>query len=332
MTERKLATVDIIRELAPIPGADAIERATVRGWHVVVKKGEFNVGDPCIYIEVDSNLPLNNPHFEFLAAKANGKERFRVRTSKFRGQISQGIVFPLEITGLLEYVVGHDVTDLLNIEKYEPEIPACLAGDVKGPFPGFISKTDEERIQNLVDVLPQFRGTTFYVTEKLDGTSATFYYRKGEFGVCSRNWELREAEGNTFWQVARKLDLERILSTDGEFALQGEIIGPGIQKNRLQRKAHELYVFKVIDLLTCKPLSAAQTVDFCTKHGLTMVPVLEHVVLQDQTVDDFVAYATRNSVLTPQVKSEGFVFRTAVHEPYFSFKALNPEYLLKHGE
>jgi RNA ligase (TIGR02306 family) len=247
--------------------------------------------------------------------------------------VSQGIVFPLNIvTGLLEWYPGYDVTDFLNIEKYEPEIPACLAGNVKGAFPGFIWKTDEERVQNLVDTLPHFSGTEFYVTEKLDGTSATFYFQNGEFGVCSRNWELYEAEGNTYWQMARKLDLERILSTDGEFALQGEIIGPGIQKNRLNRKIHELHVFRVIDLRTSKPLNAAQTADFCTKHGLTMVPVLENVVLQEQTVDELVAFATRNSVLTPQAKAEGFVFRTTVHDPYFSFKVLNPEYLLKHGE
>jgi hypothetical protein len=63
-----------------------------------------------------------------------------------------------------------------------------------------------------------------------------------------------------------------------------------------------------------------------------MVPVLENVVLQEQTVDELVAFATRNSVLTPQAKAEGFVFRTTVHDPYFSFKVLNPEYLLKHGE
>jgi len=88
---RNLASIQKIKSLSPIEGADAIEKAEILGWELVVKKNEFNVGDFCVYCEVDSILP-QLPMFEFLRSK-----KFRIRTAKFRGQISQGIAFPLSI-------------------------------------------------------------------------------------------------------------------------------------------------------------------------------------------------------------------------------------------
>lgn len=329
---RKLATIDTIREINPIPGADAIEVATVRGWKVVVKKGEFHVGDHCVYCEVDSNLPLDNPDFEFLRARANGRDRFRVRTIKLRGQISQGIVFSTSILPEGEYEVGTDVTELLNIEKYEAPIPAELAGNVRGPFPGVISKTDEERVQNLVDELAAYVGKVFYVTEKLDGSSATYYLFNDQFGACSRNWDLCESESNTFWRVARELNLEGILRSTGEYAIQGELVGPGIQKNRLNRPKHELYVFRVIDLAAGKVLGRYEMEEFCNKNGLKLVPIVAQDSFDRFLIDELVEFATTNSTLNPVAMAEGFVFRTVQHNPYFSFKVLNPKYLLKHEE
>lgn len=327
---RKLATVDTIRSINPIEGADAIEVATVRGWQVVVKKNEFQIGDLCIYCEVDSNLPLDNPHFAFLQSRANGRDRFRVRTIKLRGQISQGIVFPVSILPS-PVNVGGDVTEMLNIEKYEPPVSAQLSGQIKGVFPSFIPKTDEERIQNLVDMIENFRGQDFYITEKLDGTSATFFFN-GEFGACSRNFELRETEDNTHWMVARKLNIEDVLRREGNFAIQGEIVGPGIQKNRLNLKDHELRVFRVFNIDEQRALDFKDTVDFCNRNGLTMVPVKDVRPVDGMKISDFIDYSTAKSSINPSAMVEGFVFRTTTHNPYFSFKVINPQYLLKHGE
>lgn len=87
---RKLAHVEKIASIQPIDGADRIEVATVLGWQVVVKKDEFKVGDLCIYIEIDSVLP-EIEDFEFLRDK-----KFRIKTQKLRGQISQGLILPLD--------------------------------------------------------------------------------------------------------------------------------------------------------------------------------------------------------------------------------------------
>lgn len=141
---RKLASIQRIKALEPIEGADAIERATVLGWQLVVKKDEFRVGELCIYCEIDSILP-EKPEFEFLKSRG-----MRIRTIRLRGQISQGICFPLSFLPAETLIEeDSDVTEILGVTKYEPPIPASLAGVMKGAFPSFIPKTDETRVQVL---------------------------------------------------------------------------------------------------------------------------------------------------------------------------------------
>ncbi len=169
--ERKLATIQKITNIRPIEGADKIEQVSVRGWNVVVKKGEFNENALCVYMEIDSLLP-ERPEFEFLRPR-----KFRIRTMKLKGSISQGIAFPFTILPE-EYQlqklagdvsIGEDVTEILGITKYEEPIPACLGGTAKGRFPSHSIKTDEERIQNLTELFPEYKKYTWVATEKLDG-------------------------------------------------------------------------------------------------------------------------------------------------------------------
>ena len=170
MATRKLVTIQKISDLKPIENADAIECAGVLGWHVVVKKGEFKIGDPCVYFEIDSLLPVVS-EFAFLSKSgvkksyADGKEYegYRLKTIRLRGQISQGLCLPISILDGKKYPTdsrknpvyqtGTDVTSLLGVVKYEPVIPANLSGQAKGLFPGFIPKTDETRIQFCPKVL-----------------------------------------------------------------------------------------------------------------------------------------------------------------------------------
>lgn len=184
--ERKLASIQKIREIRPIEGADAIELAIINSWQVVVAKNVgHQVGNLVVYCEIDSYLPIE-PEFEFLRKssykKVNDQEGFRLKTIKLRGQISQGLILPLkEAVDVMKrkngevytemLVEGNDVTTLLGITKYEPPIPACLAGKIKGLFPQFIPKTDEERVQNLTDEYSFWvdSDNQFFVTEKLDG-------------------------------------------------------------------------------------------------------------------------------------------------------------------
>ena len=333
--ERKLATIRVIKEIKPIEGADAIELAIVDGWQVVVAKNVgHKVNDFVVYCEIDSFLPIKE-EFEFLRKssykKMGDKEGFRLKTIKLRGVISQGLILPIHVLPLGEMVrEGQDVTEMLEIVKYEPPIPAQLAGKVKGSFPSFLRKTDEERIQNLEK---EYQGWTlsskhqFYATEKLDGSSATFYYKDGEFGVCSRNLELLETEDNTFWKFARQINLEnKMRDFDINISLQGELIGEGIQGNPYKIKGQTVRFFNLfdIDLQEYHNLSMFQGV--CNRFGVEMVPILSKNFEMFDTVEDILEYAEGKSVLNPNFDREGVVIRSLDRK--ISFKAISNKFLL----
>lgn len=327
--DRKLATIERINTIRPIENADAIEVATVRGWHVVVKKDEFKVGDLCVYCEIDSVLP-DREEFEFLRDR-----KFRIKTIKLRGQVSQGICFPLDILPEgYEATLGDDITELLGIIKYEPLIHASLSGKVKGSFPAFLEKTDEERIQNCVSILqhPDANKPMWYVTEKLDGTSCTSYYREGTFGVCSRNLDLDLSDSsNTYVQVAGKLDLaEKLKSIGRDMAIQGEIIGPGIQKNRYGLKDHELRVFNIFDINKYKRIQFYDFLHIVDFLELDTVPIIDSNFVLPDTVDDLVEYSNAPSVFQTPKFREGVVIRHKLDGT--SFKVLNPNFLLKYED
>lgn len=300
---RKLASIQKIKDLQPIQGADTIEVASVLGWKVVVKKGEFQVGDLMVYCEIDSILP-KKPEFEFLRNK-----NFRIRTIRLRGQVSQGICFPLSVLPTnFEIEEGKECTEVLEIIKYEPPIPASLSGIAKGAFPSFIPKTDETRVQVLQELLDQYKETECYIAEKLDGSSATYFIRDGIFGVCSRNLELLEDENNTFWKVARETDLEnKMRSLNKNIALQGELIGEGIQKNKLKLKEQKVMYFNAFDIDSYKYYDFSELKNVLKKFDLPIVPIISENYNLSNTIEELVNLATIKSTIAKQVWAEGIV-------------------------
>lgn len=334
--ERKLATIKVIDNLQPIEGADKIELATVGGWKVVVGKDVgHKVGDMVVYCEVDSFLPIKE-EFEFLRKSSYKKmgdlEGFRLKTIKLRGQLSQGLILPLKETfGDFSWTAyeGLEVTERLGIIKYEPPIPAELAGTVKGAFPSFIRKTDEERIQNLSSEYDKLKELDYYVTEKLDGTSATYYYNNGEFGVCGRNWEYLEDETNTYWKVARKLDLENKFKSLGyNVCFQGELVGEGIQGNPYKLKGQKVFFYNVFNIDTQEYLNLKDFVlTMVSFHSmLEFVPVLSQNFKLPDTIDDLLSFADGKSVLYKDTDREGLVIRTLDRKK--SFKVISNQFLL----
>lgn len=332
--ERKLASIRRINDIQPIEGADMIELAIVDGWKVVVAKNVgHKVDDLVVYCEIDSFLPIRE-EFEFLRKssykKMGDQEGFRLKTIKLRGQVSQGLILPMSVFALYPSnpTEGDDVTEALDIVKYEPPIPAELAGKVKGLFPSFIRKTDEERIQNLASEYEEMKKHTYYVTEKLDGSSATFYINNGEFGVCSRNLELLETEGNTFWKVARELDLENKLKEYGvNLSVQGELIGEGIQGNPYKIKGQTVRFFNLfdIDLQVYHSLSVFK--ETMKVLGLETVPVLDTHFHLPETIDELLLMADSKSELNPNFDREGIVIRSLDRK--ISFKVISNRFLLK---
>lgn len=338
--ERKLATVRKISELRPIEGADKIELAIVDGWQVVVAKDvEHKVGNKVVYCEIDSFLPIRD-EFEFLRKssykKMGDQEGFRLKTIRLRGQISQGLILPIGVLPVTQFASAHDlpegmdVTEMLGIVKYEPPIPAELAGKVKGQFPSFLRKTDEERVQNITQEYSEYCYTSkhqFYVTEKLDGSSATFYFNNGEFGVCSRNLELLETEGNTFWKVARELNLENKLRNYGmNVSLQGELIGEGIQGNPYKIKGHTVKFFNAFDIDQQERMTLGGFLKIMDDLELDFVPFLDIKFGLPNTVEDMLKYAEGKSKLNSNTEREGVVVRSM--DTKISFKAISNKFLL----
>lgn len=344
---RKLASIKRIDNIEPIEGADAIELATVGGWKVVVAKNVgHQVGNFVVYCEIDSFLPIE-PEFEFLRKSSykklvDGTEGFRLKTIRLRGQISQGLILPLEDSVVVikrrngevyneMLKEDNDVSELLGITKWDPPVPVQLSGTAKGNFPAFIQKTDEERVQNLNKYYNQWKeqDLEFYVTEKLDGSSSTFYYRDGEFGICSRNLELTENGDNTFWKVANELGLrEKLTGLGRNLALQGELIGEGIQKNRYGIKGHTVRFFNVFDIDKFEKVSFDEFVTIINELELQTVPITAVPGFKlPETVADMIEFAEAKSIMNQKAEREGVVIRSRDNK--ISFKAISNKFLLK---
>jgi RNA ligase (TIGR02306 family) len=364
-TIRKLASIREITEIRPIPDADAIECAIVGGgWPVVVKKGEFKVGDLAVYMEIDSWAPHTLCPWLSKGKEPreyNGVKGERLRSIRLRGQISQGLLLkfsdvPLNIWGQelpngdilyfdeAQWEEGQDVTQELGITKWEAPIPACLAGTAKGNFPSFIPKTDQERCQNVVsEIFESHKDESYEVTVKLDGSSCTIYVKDGEVGVCSRNLDLKETEGNSFWKAARDQNLAEALllynkRTGKNIAIQGELTGEKIQQNQEKLKGQRFFLFDIFNIDTQEYFKPGQRLAFLEDFLIPLGADVKHVPIWDlrtpvasrfANVEALLEYAEGPS-LNPDVKREGLVFKS--YESQFSFKAISNQWLLKNKD
>lgn len=338
ISNREMATIRSIISIDTIPGADAIEVATVDGWKVVVKKSEYNVGDVVIYCEIDSFIPHSIAPFLTKAGQYpreyEGIEGQPLRTVKLRGQLSHGLILPMSC--LTNYgsdlEIGDDVSATLGIIKYEPPIDAHLSGLVKGAFPSSIPKTDEERIQNLTARWDDLQTYSYEVTEKLEGSSCTIAIVNGEFMVCSRNLNLKEDEYNTFWKAARNLDIEnklRILNLDN-IAIQEELVGEGIEGNIYEIKGHMFYVYNFYSVTDGRYTNPNNRAKMCNELGLNHVPVIKLMFNPGiLSINDMINLADGQSVVNPKKLREGLVYKRVDGQEHF--KTISNKYLLKHS-
>jgi RNA ligase (TIGR02306 family) len=361
--ERKLASIRVISDIRQIDGADNVELVIVDGWAIVVAKNQNHfVGELVVYCEIDSFLPIRE-EFEFLRKssykKMGEQQGFVIRTRRLMGVLSQGLILPLSILNSKtdpEMVVGIskqpwgeqfqlgpydnalllepgvEVSNLLGIIKYDKPIPANLQGLVKGQFPSFLSKTDEERVQNLKDDYIDWRKKylNFYITEKLDGSSATFYIKDGEFGVCSRNLDLLESEDNTYWKVAREMDIEtKLRALNANVAIQGELIGEGIQGNPYKIKGQTVKFFSGFDIDKRSKINYSELALMIARMGCEMVPVLGFIIGSSlpETIESLLLYAEGKSELNDKFEREGIVIRST--DSVISFKVISNKFLLK---
>lgn len=341
MGDRVLASVRVIDSIEPIENADAVECAQIGGWSVVVQKGQYTAGMLATYVEIDSWVPTTVADFLTKGKTPrvyNGVPGERLKTMKIRGQISQGLLLPADPS----WVVDQDVTDLLGITKWEAPVPAELAGLMKGMFPCFIPKTAQARIQNTAPrELTLFSTFKWEITEKLDGSSMTVYINSdNEFCVCSRNVELKPSDTNSFWKAARTQKLEEILrSTNASIAIQGELVGEGIQHNLYKTNGRVFYVFDIYDIKNARYYSPLERQAFVETHGLQHVPILEReTTLTGEPIPKFsdtkpcreaiLQKAEGKSVLCNTAEREGLVYK-CIDKPAHHFKVISNRFLLK---
>jgi tRNA-binding EMAP/Myf-like protein len=358
-----LVSVQKIIDIQPIPNADKIEVATCLGWKCVVKKDEkLKVGDLVVYFEVDSICP-QTPTFEFLR-----DVKFRIKTRKFRKQVSQGLILPLSILPKGDYKEGDDVTKILGVKQYNPQEEAEeklmeLQSNIyknridkffkrfpwyrrlvfkkdKMPFPQFMRKTDEDRIQ-LRPHICENNIDRFFVTEKLDGQNGNFFLIRNKnkwqfwkpyiFGVCSRNYQLCKPDNSSYWTIAKQENIEKKLKEcigEHEYiVLQGEIIGNKIQGNKYNVDGYNFYVFNIfVDNYQFNQLGV---IGLCAKMLLLPVPSIDTMFKLKPNIDEMVEYAKGKSQIA-DIQREGIVVRN--YENNISFKVINPDFLLKYDE
>jgi len=357
MADRKLASVQKILSIDPIKDADRIEVATVLGWQcVVAKKDNFNVGDLVVYFEIDSILP-NISIFEFMRDR-----KFKVKTIKLKKQVSQGLIMPLSILPDKKWKEGDDVTEILGVTKNDPQADEeerqnnlrknklerwmgkqkwykKLFGKKRGGFPGWIKKTDEDRIQLFPNYYDQWKNLKFIVTEKIDGQSLTvflvktkkfLFWNNFEFGVCSRNLKLNKPNSSSWWTIVKQESLDfklKQMEFNRTIVLQGEILGSRIQGNKYKVNGYDFYAFNLI--IDGKSIDSVNSKLMLEKLGIKFVPILETNFSLLPTIPEMVSYAKGKSVICDTLR-EGLVIRN--YEKNISFKVINPDFLLKNDE
>ncbi|OAQ73939.1 RNA ligase, DRB0094 family [Pochonia chlamydosporia 170] len=376
---RRLVTVRRVSLLTPIPDADLIESATVDGWTCVVAKGEHKVGELSVYFEIDSFLPALDERYSFLKVKATKHDDFegiRIKTIKLRKVLSQGLLVPLtkfpEINAILQdlqkkcgkedadkELQSMSFEDILGVRKWEPPVyeqgkPAGLA-----PFPVFVNRTDQERVQNLPNVFEEWGDAVFQESTKMDGSSMTVYFIRndsthistlptfaqqdhetlrhlpsGTVGVCSRNRDIAPDPSNHFWSVALRQNIpSKLNELNRNIAIQGELCGSSIQANfeGFQKGFHDIYVFSVWDIDAQKYLLPREVhEELVPKLGLKHVPVTGYWLLKDIATGlrDILERAEGKGINGR--KREGIVLKEVRGE--FSFKAISNSYLLRYGQ
>jgi RNA ligase (TIGR02306 family) len=390
---RALASIVRVGALAPIADADRVLAARVKGWTCVVAVAEaFAVGQLAVYFEIDALLPTGGPFDIPALSKSPGcliriegiGERYRIKTRKLRGVVSQGLLMPLSAFGWSEGVAlsqvaapsllpparspaavcatdsaatfegpsesaapappeviqeGLDVTLHLGVLKYE-HADACPPSHAKGPWPQFLKKTDQERVQNCwarmkgrssndgeAAVVARFDAEMFEVTLKLDGTSCTVFHFNGETGVCSRNLQVKDGIDGGVYALLGDPIAAALKRSGKNVAIQGELLGPKISGNRERFLKPRFFAFDVWDIDAQRHWPAHQRVAFLAELGIESVPLIEITTLDKfSSVADVLAYAERPSIA--HKIAEGVVFKSLV-DPTVSFKAVSQSYLLK---
>lgn len=388
--KRALAYTTHIDWVKSIEGADNIELVGIGGWTCIAKIGEFKPNDLCVYFEIDSKLPADKEWSAFLESKKFKVKTMKLSKFQVISQglalpySAFDIKLPneenVDLTDALGVIYaeaednarkGSGPDKYKKMSQRHPKIfkmrwarsmmkrewgkkiMFLLFGrqrDKKSSWPLWVTKTDEERIQNLSYLFDGRNTGKWIATEKIDGSSTTFTMRKKQFLVCSRNVVFDKPskkcfyETNIYTEMAQKYDVEnkmtqmmKDLKSEGinlEFlTIQGETFGASVQKRDYGLKDHDFMVFNVIlgyKSDAPRRLNPVEMTELVTKYGFKAVPVVATDFVLPATCDEVLEYAASASSQVDGGMREGVVFRSL--DGTQSFKAVSNSYLLKyHG-
>jgi RNA ligase (TIGR02306 family) len=306
--KRKLASVQEVASLTSIELDPNLEVAKVLGWQVVVPKGEFKVGDLVVYFEIDSKLQEDrwNEDLQFY--------NYCVSTITIAGELSQGYIALIQRVlpkNHQSFKIGDDLTEVLEVVKYDLEgESARIVENMEYPI-HVLPFTDEPRVQSEPRYLQLFEGKPFVATIKYDGTSSTYLLNpddQDELWVCSRNQRVDPKKKNDYWKIAEKYKIKEKLQAHPDYALQGEVYGPGIQKNLLGVKDKMLAVFNIYSHSQRRCLDYDELVEVCRKIELPYVKELIRGDSFKYSIEELFDLVKGNYEGT-QNQREGLVFR-----------------------
>lgn len=369
-TDRKLATVRRIKSVMPITGSSGLFTLQIDGWKTITDLPTFKPGDLCLYCEIDSFVPDSDTRFSTFknfvlrnsrATFDNGMIGIRLVSGRFHNHLSQGLALPIsEFPEIIQEIAKikaglsnsgvseaehydvirqHDFSAMLGIKKYgNDRVQARLAG--QKDHPAFIPQPIYDRAQNIEDaIFKNYKNTRFEITTKLDGESCTMYHYNGSVGVCSRDVEIDIStanDKNVHVMAATENNLLEALSMLGRnLALQGELIGPGIQHNREQLRDVAFYIYNIYDIDKQRYLSTGERIEVMDifRADTEGYSILKHVpILHDSAtlnelsitnIDELLKFADGYSLVHPV--REGLVFKSC--DGSVAFKCISNVFL-----
>lgn len=317
-------TIETIKTIEPIEGADRIQKATLDGptFQFVIAKDAFAVGEKVLYFPIDSIIPEELAKTLGVFGKLAGKAKDRVKTVKLRGVLSQGVIGPIKIIDSLEDKTPEKITEFLNVKKYEP--PAILEkGANLRQLPCGLNVYDIEGCERNMDIVDLLKLKLCYITEKVEGSNFSITYDGTKVWVNQRRHTIEQIEGealHTWWKVAIESGMveavkdlyarnQNIVAT-----IYGEMVGPGIQGNIYKLPSHKVFVFD-IKIGDCW-MSAYPFKQNVARYGLTPAPEIATVELGSflSSYKSIVEASHGKSLIYPGTLREGIVIKPVFEE------------------
>lgn len=354
-------SIEKVKNVQAHSNADRLDIATLKGidFSFVVAKDTLKSGDLVVYFPIDSLLPMWIVETMGLVGKlSHGKvptdntERLqnRVKTVKLRGEISQGVMARPSDLYIPDKLIfeGSDLTDYLEVEKYEAPVIVSSAGNLVR-LPEGVAVYDIEGFERHPDVFELLLNQRVFITEKVEGSNFAVYYDGKKPIVCQRNYAIEPIEGkfHDWWKVYYRNfapvidDIFHFYDYDyksrGEtikwIVVRGEMVGPGIQGNYYKTFDHTVLVFDIE--INGKPLDYDDFMNLCAALLIKIVPFLGvgtlREMLDGKTIKEF---SNGRSLLLNDALREGIVVKPVVEQVHpeigrLFLKQRSPEYLAK---